>query len=228
MAAYGTMPRTSNYSGYYPFDSDSSDVSGNGNTLTLAATTSYVTARFGTAGLNKTGNGSAAYHYNNIWNNGGAITISAWFLYGSTTGNANVCYLSMSGNKNIYYLIQYVPAINYFFWLRRPYGGGDQGFSLNPITLSTTTWTYVCATYDGSTMDLFLNGKFYTPVAASNTGSLPGFTDKFIIGNDNNLNQSLNGVFDEVIVEKRGWSRHEITNYYNMTKGRLCPQVGTV
>lgn len=224
MAAYGTLPRTANYSGYYPFDGDSSDVSGNGNTLTLAATTSYVAGKFGASGLSKTGNGSAASHTNNIWNNGGAITISIWCKYASTTGNANFCYLSMSGNKCIYYLVQYVPAINYFFWLRRPYGGGDQGYSLNPITLSTTTYTYVCATYDGTNMDLFLNGTFYPQVAASNTGSAPGFTDRLVIGNDNNYNQSLNGIFDEVIIEKRGWSRSEISRYYAMTRGRLCPQ----
>jgi hypothetical protein len=74
-------------------------------------------------------------------------------------------------------------------------------------------------------MDLFLNGTFYTPVAASGSGNLPGFTDKFIVGNDNNANQSLNGIFDEYIIEKRGWTRKEILHYYALTKERLRPSV---
>ena len=89
-------------------------------------------------------------------------------------------------------------------------GGSPRTLVAAPTTLATGSWSYLTATYDGSTLRLFVNGAQVAQQAAS--GSILTSTGALRIGGNAIWGEWFNGWIDEVRVYNRALSSAEIQN----------------
>ena len=181
----------------YSFSEDAgttvADASGNGNTGTIVNATWTTSGKYGD-GLVFNGTNarvdigdSASLHLTT------GMTLEAW-VNPSTVSNTwrDVIY---KGNDN-YYLEAtstqaQVPAAGGTF------GGADVA-AYGTGALAANTWTYLTETYDGSTLDLYVNGTQVSSLAQ--TGNIPTSTNPLQIGGDSIYGQYFQGMIDEVRV----------------------------
>ncbi len=77
-----------------------------------------------------------------------------------------------------------------------------------------TDWHHVAATYDGTTMNIYLDGLL--KATDSNTGALQSSTSEVFIGNQNSINP-FKGTMDEVLIYNRALTEAEITEIHTGT-----------
>ena len=183
----------------YPFDEGTGttvhDVSGNGNNGTISNVTWTTAGKYGDAlvfnGTNAlvTINDSSSLHLTT------GMTLEAW-VNPSTVTSAwrDVVY---KGNDNYY--LEATSSYN-----KVPVGGGQVGSppsyaeAKGTAALPTNTWSFLSATYDGTTMRIYVNG---TQVGTqAETGSLLTSTNPLQIGGDSIFGQYFAGLIDEVRV----------------------------
>jgi len=98
-------------------------------------------------------------------------------------------------------------------------GGGWATDTVTYIaSLSTDTWYYVAARYDGSTCKIFVNGN--EVASASCNGNIISNANTVKIGQWNN-NEWFNGTIDEVKVYPYALTSEQIKQRYEETKGGL-------
>ena len=167
------------------------DDSGNGNNGTISGATWTTSGKYGNAlvfnGTNAlvTINNSATLQLSTAmtleaWVNPSVIN-SAWrdVIY---KGNDNYYLEGTSGNVG-------VPATGGTF------GGSDAALNGTGI-LSANTWTYLAATYDGTTLRLYVNGV--QVASQAQTGAITTSTNPLQIGGDSLYGQFFQGTIDEV------------------------------
>ena len=135
-----------------------------------------------------------------------SLSISAW-AYKTDTSNASIIGRGASVDYGIFV-----------------YGGTLQ-FGINAggwTTLSTTLptlnqWFHVCATWDGTTMKLYVNGG--TPVTQSKTGTITYTSNNTTIGKNSTLSGfEWDGKIDEVAIFDYALSERQIKqDIYNAT-----------
>jgi hypothetical protein len=121
---------------------------------------------------------------------------------------------------------------NYYLEATSTQGGapGMGGtFSANPLygtgALTVNAWTHLAATYDRTTMRLYVNG---TQVASrAQTGNIATSTNALQIGGDSFYGQYFQGNIDEVRVYNRALSQAEIQTDMN-TPQPAAPSAGTL
>jgi chitodextrinase len=170
------------------------DSSGNGNNGTIANATWSTAGKFGKAlsfnGTNARVNipDSASLDLTT------AMTLEAW-VYPTTVTNAwrDVIY---KGNDNYYLSATSMPN-------KVPVGGGIVNTSYveayGTAALTTNTWKYLAATYDGVTMRLYVNGVLVSSTAGAG-GSLLTSSNQLQLGGDSIYGQYFKGLIDEVRV----------------------------
>ena len=84
-------------------------------------------------------------------------------------------------------------------------------------TLPTNTWTHLAATFDGTTLRLYVNGAQVSSVAK--TGSIVTSTNPLQIGGDNIYGQYFAGLIDDVRVYNSALSQSEIATDMNTPVG---------
>ena len=191
----------------YAFDEGSgtsvADVSGNGNTGTIANATWTSSGKYGSA---LTFNGTNARV--NIPNTTalqltGGMTLEAW-VNPTTVSNAwrDVIY---KGNDN-YYLEATSTGGS------APDGGGTFGGRGADIkgaaALTRAIWSHIALTYDGSNLRLYVNGAQVATQAR--TGAITTSTNQLQIGGDSIYGQYFSGAIDEVRVYNRALSAAEV------------------
>ena len=167
------------------------DISGNGNNGTISGATWTTSGKYGNAlvfnGTNAlvTINNSATLQLNT------AMTLEAWVnpsvfngawrdvIY---KGNDNYYLEGTSGNMG-------VPATGGTF------GGSDVALNGTGV-LPANTWTYLAATYDGTTLRLYVNGV--QVASQAQTGAITTSTNPLQIGGDSLYGQFFQGTIDEV------------------------------
>jgi hypothetical protein len=96
----------------------------------------------------------------------------------------------------------------------RPAGGGifsgSYGEAFGSSALALNTWTHLAATYDGSTLRLFVNGVQVGSKAQ--TGSLLTSANPLQIGGDTFYGQYFAGRIDEVRVYNTALTQAQIQN----------------
>ena len=88
--------------------------------------------------------------------------------------------------------------------------GGAARVLSGPSALPTGAWSYLTATYDGSTLRLYLNGTQIAQTAVS--GALSTSTGALRIGGNGVWGEWFNGWIDEVRVYNRALNASEIQN----------------
>jgi hypothetical protein len=100
-------------------------------------------------------------------------------------------------------------AVGFYRWN----GASSQALVNSSIATKAGTWYHVVATYDGTTMRLYVNGVLENSLA---TGlSVENHTQQFALGKLSNGSSYYNGLMDEVAVYGSALSQQQITEHYN-------------
>jgi hypothetical protein len=200
--------------GYWPFNGNANDQSGNGNNGTVNGAT--LTA-------DRNGNANAAYSFDGVndWiniNNSNSlnppsqITISAWV----NTLAYNVSNASMVVNKGWdqgpghYDLLVFSPNNKSRFVI-----GSNISVESNSI-ININQWTLITASIDSLTMKIYVNGTLENTVLQNNNNSFGTNTDPLYIGKHdyNNFPYYFNGKIDDIAIWNRALTQNEITQLY--------------
>ena len=205
-----TAPTLATVSGLvaaYSFDEGTgttvNDLSGNGNTGTVANTTWTSSGKYGNAlvfngtSSRVTVNDSSSLHLTN------GMTLEAWVKPSTVSsswrdviykGNDNYFLEGTSSNSS-------VPAGGGTF-------GGASGLVVGSSSLTVNTWSHLALTYDGATLRLYVNGVQVSSVAQ--TGNLLTSTNPLQIGGDSIFGQYFAGTIDEVRVYNTALNQAQI------------------
>ena len=200
----------------YNFDEGSGtvvhDTSGNGINGTALYTT-WTTGKYGEA---LTFNGTTS----NVWINDAPIlhltngmTLEAWVYPTSTTARyRDVIY---KGDDN-YYLEATSPQAG------APLAGGTFTSDLvGTSALPVNTWSYLAATYDRSTLRLYVNGVQVASKSA--TAAMAVSSNPLQIGGNMIYGSYYNGVIDEVRIYNRALTQAQIQSDMNTPVGGTVP-----
>lgn len=215
------MALTTNLEGYWKLDSDSSDATGNGHTgtdtsISYTSTNAVIVnaAQFGgsskikvpsAAGLTGTSQVSMTAWVYNTANWTGIQTLVAKI----DAVGAGGTYIRMNVESGICHATS----------------DGDTHTIIGGTALSTNTRYFVCMTYNGSTLSLYLNGTkdatdlSYAAAVTPGTGSL-AFGE---LGDFNTAQFLAGGMMDEIGFWSRGLTSSEITQLYNSGNGLAYP-----
>ena len=92
------------------------------------------------------------------------------------------------------------------------YAGGSNR-TAEGASLTANVWTHMAATYDGSTVRLFINGVQVASAAFS--GSITSSTNPLRIGGNSIWGEYFQGMIDEVRIYNRALSQPEIQTDMN-------------
>jgi hypothetical protein len=208
---------TSGLIGYWTFDGKdmpngrASDVSGNGNTMTLASistTTFYAPGKIG-QGLNFDGVNDRAFTSSNIVGTG-ATTLSAW-IFPKSFGELSVGEVFSAGNTRLRVL-----STNSKFSFSSNNFSNQADSANNSVQLNK--WTHIAVTRaaDG-TANFYVNGVL-SGTADQNSGTPSSNSNPTEIGNNLTAAVTFDGIIDEARIYNRLLSASEIQQLYNMTK----------
>jgi glucose/arabinose dehydrogenase len=193
----------------YGFDEGSgatvADASGNGNGGSASGTSWATTGKYGKALTFNGTSSSVTVNDSSSLDLTSAMTLEAWVMPTAGGGWRDVVY---KGPNDIYYLESSSAT-------GPPGAGGTFSPSplIGPTALPLNTWSYVAATYDGTTMRLFVNG---TEVAGKpQTGPIATSTGPLTIGSDPLYGQFFQGSIDEVRIYNVARTQAQITSDMN-------------
>lgn len=202
-----------NLKGYYRFEANGNDSSGNGNNLsTVIGSPSYTSGYFGNGAMFD--NGESISLANNLGIDNGNFSMSIWVkLTAEITGSA-FWFIQLNGGDavdtgmGIQY--EYNAGTRRLYFDRVKWNVAHQGVYYN-ISLGTSNWYHIVLTYDGSNLRGYLNGSLVAgPTAASGNGSgtTSALTSIGIAGT------TCAGLIDDVAIFNRVLTQSEITSIY--------------
>jgi ABC-type dipeptide/oligopeptide/nickel transport system ATPase subunit len=191
---------------HYPFNGNANDESGNGHNGTTSGTT-LTSDRFA--------NNGAAYSFDGVADlitvpdgpglNPPVITLSAWIK--PATGNGlDRGILSKYGDASEAQYMLMLMANNRI----RAQIATSQGVTFVDGSTDALfqTWIHVCMTYDGSTIELYMNGYHESSVGAS--GSLNITSQSLQIGHYSTGSNYFPGSIDDIRIYDRALSAEEV------------------
>jgi hypothetical protein len=228
--AAATMAQVPNYVptnglvGWWPFNGNANDESGNGNnggSIGAALTAD----RFGTA--------SSAYSFDGLGNfifvnnSAGinpltAVSVTAWI--NANSWGASVYDNTIVGNDNWQsgpsgYVLRCGNNGQLSFNIAKSFGNWEEAVSTSN-TMIENTWYFVVGTYDGTQIKLYINGSLEDTLASM--GPLfPSFSS-LLFGQcpDPTANRFFNGKIDDIGIWNRALTQQEISNlYYGTVSG---------
>jgi hypothetical protein len=210
--------------GYWPFNGNANDESGNGNNGTVNGT-SLTTDRFGNTNKAYSFNGTSNFisvSNNNSLQTPNAISVNSWVQFsGPGLGSSRLISKGWSPNG-----IEVHTETSTNHKIR--YGGGFNGIGYGPIsqtTLADNQW-YMVTTIDNSNVKyIYINGTLEDSLV-HNYGSVPVSTIDLYFGkNSQNATDYLDGKLDDIGIWNRSLTQQEVTDLYN---GNICFQTITV
>jgi hypothetical protein len=206
--------------GYWPFNGNANDESGNGNNGTVNGAT-LTTDRFGSL--------NSAYFFGG--NNGVKITVqdaislrpqtltlNSWvFISNSTMWNNVLSKRIASSNKNSYAIFESGSNVSSQV-NSEPYNmtitiNGTQYQTNNSSPISLGTWSMLTSSFDGSIMKFYVNGQLTSSV--NFTGTITYSSDPLYFGTSGYFSgQNFSGKLDEIGIWNRALTQQEITALY--------------
>jgi hypothetical protein len=206
--------------GYWPFNGNANDESGNNNNGSVYGAT-LTSDRFG--------KGNNAYSFNGFNNYirisdnssldiSEEITISAWrYLTSNSLGRIVRKINTWGPSVGGYILSSANNYINTELQLNTQYGATiirkDSAFALNE-------WQFVAMTYDGSTVNLYLNDKLY--YSSQVTGKINVNNEDVLIGASDGV-EYFAGSIDDIRIYNRALAANEILALYNESQVTNIP-----
>ena len=197
-----------------------SDLSGNGNTGTLAADTHWVPGKFGPA-LDFDGTGDyvdcgilpqvegAIGLTVSVWTSIPTATIPAIVMLVGKRGDSGdrAFYLHARTTEDVYFGVYDTSNVEHLAWY------------VDGLLNKANIWTHLVGTYDGATVRVYVDGVVGTTTAAM-TGAVDTSTKKMAIGADNGDtggNEWL-GQIDNVKIWNRALNPSEVALFYQIMK----------
>jgi hypothetical protein len=155
----------------------------------------------------------------------GAISLSFWVKMRTEISTDEQCftarsYINASGTS-IQINYQYNAGTRRIRFLRY---GSSNSLQYYTITLGTSNWAHIVATFDGSTIKGYVNGTEVTTEANSGTQSIGGTAFGIAA---NGTTQYASALIDEYGVWSRALSGAEVTSLYNSGSGLAYPFAST-
>jgi len=189
------------------------DYSGNGNNGTQFGGVTYNTSGKFNSALSFDGSND----YIDLGNSNsvkitGNLTLSAWVKFNQIpTGGIVMDILAKTETGGYGILSNYAGSgrVETFFYI-----GGYKNAGVSLSSLSAGNWYYIVGTYNGSSVDFYLNGIKQQSVAAS--GSISDITYNLTIGANPGPSYAefFNGTIDEIAIFNRSLSDSEILSLY--------------
>ncbi|GDX48754.1 hypothetical protein LBMAG25_15720 [Bacteroidota bacterium] len=214
--------------GWWPFNGNANDESGNGNNGTVNGA-ALTTDRFG--------NANAAYDFDGVndfvqvahsssLTFQSDVTFSFWlyqFDYSlNTSGLPERQPIGKQRNTNTTGIgFETVDALGSCCGPQFYITPNPQYEDASPMLLQT--WVHLVGTYDGSTLNLFLNGTLLG--SATGTANLSTIVADLFFGKEGALGRAYKGHIDDIGIWNRALTQQEITNLYN---AGICYQYVTV
>ena len=232
----GQLIATTNYGGYYHFDNNLNDSSGNSHTLTASASppTFVASTKFNSKMVRFTG---ASHQFGSITNNlgwvGTAFTVSFWVKLASEPVAGTNPYMLYqfedTTSHTSFFSYYYHPSGTTYtlYSFRRNNGGTSANAAYTSTGLGTINWHYIVHVYDGSNIYNYLDGALVAgPSTASGTGSTDLGTSAYIGADSDSSAYWSDCWMSDFICEARGWSASEVQTKYTQYLGRMCPETG--
>jgi Concanavalin A-like lectin/glucanases superfamily len=206
--------------GYYNFNNNVTDQSGNGNDGALFGGY-YDTELGGNGTYNFNGNGDYIMVNNSpSINPSEAISISLWFkpvdFYGS--GYDAIVLKPFTSHVAPYY--QYILGLegshglcNYNFAFSTNVNGVNTGIHTDANTWSQGYWYHVVGMYDGQTLKLYVNGILKASLQA--VGSMSIYNTDLFFAKQSNIDSTTPGTLDNVRIYNRALSEKEVLELYH-------------
>lgn len=207
----GSLSSDANLQGYWRFESNYTDSSSNGYTLTGNNSPTDVTGKFNNGKQFASASSQSASIANASCANleiTGSQTWSCWFKKTSGTSQA---ILSKSNSGATVLRRLYVEATSKISFAITPIGQVDSS-----NTIADGVWSHICGVYDSaaSKLKIFVDGV-KTEVAGSGSGTAS--TGDFAVAKDgsNSTPSYANGIVDDVAVFNRALTDAEVLVLYN-------------
>lgn len=195
--------------GYWRFNGDGTDSSGNGRDLTLVGSPTFAQGKFGQAlSLDGSGNQYAIRGADDSAFDFGAgdFTVQIWANF-NTEPNEQTLIEKFTGAGG--------PGWTF----TTPGGKALQFYSTSNVvnetlSISTGTWYHFVARNSSGILTLFVNGS---PIASGNIGSIPASSNPLLIGRRNNGDTrifAVNGLVEDAAIWTRGLSDSEVSSLY--------------
>jgi hypothetical protein len=144
-----------------------------------------------------------------------AITLEAWIFAVKSTGYQNViCKSSNAQNTGYIYPRTDDGWTNTVFYLHV-----GTWSTLSAPWPSRNAWHHTAATYNGSSMRLFINGKLVN--SKNQTGTITVNNNVLAIGNQTSFSEYFGGNISNLRMYNRALSDAEIENNFNALRGRF-------
>jgi hypothetical protein len=201
--------------GWYPFNGNANDESGNGNNCTVVGAT-LTTDRFSISGKAYNFNGTGDYIYSSeLSSELSTKTFSAWVKLSTLTQGGGSIIGIEKFNEIKFDAIVYNEQ-------QSGWGFGSDEYSRSSwsnVNETSTDWIFMVAVYENNNYRLFRNN-----VLLAETQSFPAYLfssgSRFNIGLRHTAefipqNGFLNGQIDDIAIWNRALTQQEITNLYN-------------
>lgn len=200
---------------YYPL-SDTSDSVGS-NTATNIGTATFTTGKIGNA-LTLNGSSQALTVGTSLLSAYSACTIASWFKLGATGAYQRI--VSKTDDTTYNQLVRVTNGNK----LAAHISTSSESTITGGTTLSSGVYYFGVVTYDGSNINLYLNGVS-DATAVAKTGSLKTSADIVSIGRDNQgaTSEYFNGQIDEIGIWSRALTADEISQLYNSNRALAYP-----
>jgi len=216
--------------GWWPFNGNTNDESGNGNNGTVNGAT-LTNDRFGNVGqaYGFDGNDFITIPDNAVLNSD-YISVSIWFQTVSTSFGSLIYKTDPSAINEQYGLVLNYPSINNIIWSVKngnncsSPGSGWQTTNVN-YNSSDGVWHQIVCTYDGSLSAIYLDNMLVTSSAFS-VNIISACGGEINIGKGYNSSYLITGKIDDIGIWDRALTQCEIQDLYHSQLGSQAISAG--
>jgi hypothetical protein len=208
MAQVPSYVPTNGLVGWWPFNGNANDESGNGNNGTAGLGIYLISDRFGSSNSAYDFNGTSNISLTSLPTTGSQdFTITGWIKTNNTLVRKGiVCWGQDNPWQSTYFFITDSGYLNFGF----AYNGGPQ----SPTFIADNSWHFVGVTCNNGLVQLYQDG-ISTGLSLQMSPNING-TNKALGANiDNSGNNNFIGSLDDIGIWNRALTQQEITNLYH-------------
>jgi len=218
-AAFSLMAQVPNYVpanglvGWWPFNGNANDESGNGNNGSPGSGVTLTTDRFFTTNAAYAFNGSGNISLISLPTSGSQdFTISGWVKTNNTSVRKGIaCWGQDNPSNSTYFYITNNGYLKFDF----AFNGGPQ----SPTFIADNNWHSVSITCTNGLVQLYING-LATGTSLSMSPNISGSNKALGANIDNSASNNFVGNLDDIGIWNRALTQQEITTLYNAVN---CP-----